>query len=110
MKKARMLGNYTEYLATQRGLDVSHLSTLLSCTENQVQAFYKGRSFPSFNQLSELSEVLGTTPSALLTGDEKIYNETVVHCMNAFDNPENRENILDIIDDYMDIYNAVYCQ
>ena len=30
--------------------------------------------------------------------------------MNAFDNPENREKILDIIDDYMDIYNAVYCQ
>ena len=48
MKKARMLGNYAEYLAIQRGLDVSHLSTLLSCTENQVQAFYKGRSFPSF--------------------------------------------------------------
>ena len=110
MKKARMLGNYAEYLADQHGLDVSHLSALLSCTENQIQAFYKGRSFPSFSQLSKLSKALDTTPSVLLAGNEKIYNETGVHCMNSFDNPENREKILDIIDDYMDIYNAVNCQ
>lgn len=108
MKKARMLGNYAEYLAKQRGISVSHLSKLLSCTETQVQAFFKGRVFPSYNQLSVLAKALGTTPRKLMMGDEQLYNETVVHRHGAFSNPDNREMILDIIDDYLDIHNAVH--
>ena len=84
MKKARMLGNYAEYLAKQRGISVSHLSQLLSCTETQVRAFFKGRAFPSYNQLSILAKALGTTPKRLMAGDEQVYK-----------------------DDYMDFHNAV---
>ena len=110
MKKARMLGSYTEYLAKQRGISVSSLSKLLSCTETQVQAFFKGRAFPSYNQLSALAKALDTTPWKLMAGDEQVYSETVFHCHGTFSNPDNREMILDIIDDYMDIYNAVHCR
>ena len=69
-----MLGNYAEYLAKQRGISVSHLSQLFSCTETQVQAFFKGRACPSYNQLSALAKVLGTTPKELMVGDEQLYN------------------------------------
>ena len=110
MKKARMLGNYAEYLAKQRGISVSHLSQLLSCTETQVRAFFKGQAFPSYNQLSTLAKALGTTPKRLMAGDEQVYNETVVHCHGTFSNSDNREKILDTIDDYMDIHNAVQCR
>lgn len=110
MKKARMFGNYAEYLVKQRGIDVLRLSKVLSCTETQVQAFFKGRAFPSYNQLSILAKALGTTPEKLMSGDESLYNETVVHCHGAISNPENREKILDMIDDYMDVYNAVQCR
>lgn len=75
MKKARMLGNYAEYLTKQRGISVSHLSQLLSCTETQVQAFFKGRALPSYNKLSVLAKALGTTPEKLMEGDEQSYNE-----------------------------------
>lgn len=109
MKNARMLGNYAEYLARQRGISVSHLSKLLSCSETQVQAFFKGRAFPSYNQLSILAKALGTMPKRLMAGDEQVYSETVVHCHGAFSNPNNREKILEIIDDYMDINDAVHC-
>lgn len=77
MKKARMLGSYAGHLAKQRGNSVSHLSQLLSCTETQVQAFFKGRAFPSYNQLSALAKALGTTPKRLIAGDEQSYNATV---------------------------------
>ena len=43
----------------------------------------------------------------LLSGDPQRYNATVVHCMNDFHNPENREMILDFIDDYVDVVDAV---
>lgn len=85
MKKARMLGSYAGHLAKQRGNSVSHLSQLLSCTETQVQAFFKGRAFPSYNQLSALAKALGTTPKRLIAGDEQSYNETVVHCDGKLD-------------------------
>lgn len=105
-----MLGNYAEYLAKQRVISVSHLSQLLSCTETQVRAFFKGRAFPSNNQLSVLAKALGATPMRLMMGDEQLYNETVGHCYGAIGNPDNREKILDIIDDYMDVYNSVHCR
>lgn len=108
MKKARMLGSYAGHLAKKRGISVSHLSQLLSCTE--TQAFFKGRAFPSYNQLSTLAKALGTTPKRLMEGDEQVYNETVVHCHGTFSNSDNREKILDTIDDYMDIHNAVQCR
>lgn len=110
MKKARMLGSYAGHLAKQRSISVSHLSQLLSCTETQVQAFFKGRAFPSYNQLSALAKALGTTPKRLIAGDEQSYNETVVHCDGTFSNPDNREKILDTIDDYMGIHNTVHCR
>ena len=50
---------------------------------------------------------LGVSVATLLKGNEDVYKRTVVHCMNSFDDDSNREKILDIIDDYMDVLNAV---
>ena len=35
------------------------------------------------------------------------YEREVVHCMNSFSNSANREKVLDIIDNYMDIKDAL---
>lgn len=59
-----------------------------------------------FPQMSLIASELGTTVSQILAGDESLYNKTVVHCMNEFDNDKNREKILDIMDNYMDIFDA----
>lgn len=109
MQEARMLGSYVQYLAGQKNISVPELGKILSCSENQVLSFFRGRAFASFDRLSSLAEALGTTVDILLDGDETIYNESVVHCMNDFDNPDNREKILDLIDNYMDILDAVNC-
>ena len=107
MQEARMLGNYVEHLAKAKGLSVSDLSQVLNCTENNVFAFLKGRAFASFSQLSNLADTLETTIENLLGGDISQYNDTVVHCMNGFKDIKNREEILDLIDNYIDICNAV---
>ncbi len=108
MQEARKLGNYIEYLAAQQDIPVSKISEALECEENQVKRLFKGLAFASFDQISRLATLLGTTIENLLSGDNDQYNHSVVHCMNDFQNNKNREKILDLIDDYVDVFDAVW--
>ena len=110
MQEARMLGNYVAHLAERKGLSISDMSKLLNCTEAQVFSFIKGRAYASFEQISKLAAELGASIEELLVGNEQIYNDTVVYCMNGFQDNSNREFILDLIDDYVDIVDAVIMQ
>lgn len=110
MKSARMLGNYVEYLAEQKGLSASDLGQALGCDQNKVASFLKGRAYASFSQISNLAKILGASVADLIAGDVQHYNETVVDCMNGFDNPKNREMVLDLIDNYIDVIDAVSAQ
>lgn len=107
MKKSRMLGNYVGNLAKNKGLSISDLCKTMDCTEEQVRSFLGGHILASFSQISALAKKLEVTVSDLLAGDEEQYNATVVHCMNQFQNADNREFILDIIDDYITIRDSV---
>jgi transcriptional regulator with XRE-family HTH domain len=107
MKSARILGNYVQKLAAEQNVTIPELSALMNCSEQQVKSFFKGRFFASFRQLQILAHKFGIKVSELIQGDESYYNKTVVDCMEDFQNPEARESILDIIDDFMDIQNAL---
>ena len=107
MKETRVLGNYVKSLAHSKHVSEDELSQLLDCSPEQVYSFFKGRSFVSFQQLTKLATRFDTTVADLLNGDLENYNSTVVHCMNDFQNPDNREKILDIIDGYIDIVDAL---
>ena len=110
MQEARMLGNYVKHLADAKGLSTSDLGRILGCSETQVYSFIKGRLFASFSQMDSLAQALDTTVERLLVGDAVSYNATVVHCMNDFDDVSKREDILDLIDNYIDIADAVAAQ
>lgn len=107
MQNARMLGNYIEHLATDKGLSISDLSQTLGCSEQKVRALYKGLAFASYDQMSKIASALGVTIGQLFSGDVEHYNKTVVSCMNDFDKPSRREEILDLIYNYVDIFDAV---
>lgn len=107
MQSARMLGNYVHQLAKSNNVSIEELGEILGFTTQQVVSFIKGRTFASFSQLVSLAEKFNISIDMLLAGDEESYNASIVHCMNDFKNPQNRELILDIIDDYMDVKDAV---
>lgn len=107
MQSFRMIGNYVNKLTSEKGLALSDLSGVLRCSNLQVQAFLKGRKLISYSQLSALADFLSVPVSSLLAGDKEFYAATVVHCMNEFQNEQNRERILDLIDDYMDVLDSV---
>lgn len=107
MREARMIGYRVAKYATSKDISYNELSTIIGCSEAQFKLFITGRAFVSFNQLSVLAARLGVEITSLLTGDEEGYNRSVVHCMNEFADVNNREKILDIIDDYMDVLDSI---
>ena len=107
MQGARMLGSYARQIANAKKVSIEDLSNALHCSIQEVMAFFMGRRFLSFEQMKKLSTILDTPIDKLLQGDPENYNRTVVHCMNDFSNYENRELILDIIDDYLDVVDSI---
>ena len=107
MKQARMLGNYVEHLAKAKNISVPELGKILDCEEEKVNLFLKGRVFVAFEKIMQLADTLEVSVEELLAGNEEQYNATVVHCMHEFSDTNNREMILDIIDDYLDVLSAV---
>lgn len=107
MKAMRLLGDRIAMLAQRDHLKKEDIAEILRCQPSQVALAYKGRAFLSLPQLEKLAQQFHTTIEDLLAGDEKHYEESFVHCMGAFEVPENRECMLDILDDYLSLLDAV---
>ena len=107
MKTARMIGNFAEHRIADLGISQEEVNNTLQLSEPEVMAFYKGRLLLTYDQLTELSNLLKVPVQDIIKGDEQEYSVSVVHCMNDFDHESNREFILDIIDDYLDIWDSI---
>lgn len=94
MKQARRLGSYIEELSIRNNITPIQLSKLLNCPEHFIQRLFKGRALLTFPKMKLLADTLGVSVGDLLDDSNYVYDE-------------NREMILDIIDDYMDLYEAV---
>ena len=106
MKDLRMLGSMIKKLSQENDISINELREVFQCSSEQIYAIFEGRLFPSFEELQIFSKKTGTTVSDLLQGDEEYYNKRVVHCMGKFENKNNREKILDIIEDYLTLLNV----
>ncbi len=107
MQRARILGSYIQQLIKESKINEVELSKILGCEEHQVKALMKGRMFTSFGQLSILAQKLNVSVSDIMNGDIEQYNKSVVSCINEFSDANNREIILDLIDEYLDVLDAV---
>ena len=107
MKEMRLIGNMVQKLSKEREINDDSMCEKLDCTMNQYQSFLNGRMFLSFKQLEMLANYFGITIDSLLDGDCEYYEKNIVHCMGNFENLDNRETILDIIDDYLSLKTSV---
>lgn len=110
MQNARLIGNTIERLCKEKNIDIEILKSVLNCSDYQVYSLFKGLVYASFDQLIEIAKALGVTIEELLNGNKEEYRRTVVHCINDFQDDANCEFILDLIEDYIDIKNAVEVQ
>lgn len=103
MKDLRLLGSTIRKFSQEKHI---HIEDILKCSADEAASILDGRVFPEFSSLQQLSDAFGVSVSELLNGDKDYYNKNFVHCMGAFDDPQNREEILDIIDDYLTLLDA----
>lgn len=107
MENMRVLGNMIQKLAKEKHVATEDLGKTIHCTTNQVEQLFRGRLFLTFDQLSAVANRFQVSPDVLMDGDMDYYRETVVDCMGEFSCDENREDILNIIDDYLDLLGAI---
>lgn len=106
MVAMRKLGLSIQKFAEDRKIDNNQLACELSCDPLAIQSIFKGMAFLSVAQLQKLASLFKVEIQDLFTVDENYYSANVVHCMTPFTNPDNREEILDIIYSYVDISKA----
>lgn len=106
MEELRDLGNRIKYIADEKGISVNEISNKTGQPLEQIYFGLTGRKMFSFPQLEEISDVLGVSVDAFFDSesDKSLW---YVDCMNEFTKKENRENILDIIYDYLDVLDSV---
>lgn len=85
----------------------ARLCAELGISKQELQKLYKGRLFLTGADLDKVAEVCGISVEALMDTDSTDYDAQVVHCMTKFQNCENREMILDLIDAYIDAKEAL---
>jgi transcriptional regulator with XRE-family HTH domain len=107
MKELRLFGNMIEKLCKEQSVSYEMLCEKLNCTISQLSDLLKGCVVPTFKQLESISELFQTTIETLLAGDNEHYEKTVVSCMAEFKDPDAREEILDIIENYAELATVV---
>lgn len=103
MKDLRMMGNIVKKISEEKNIKIEDLANEIECSLENMYSFLNGRMFLAFDQIESISKILDVNIDKILNGDIDYYEETVVHCMGDFENSDNREEILDIIDNYMNL-------
>jgi len=101
MREMRKIGYTCKKLGEVYGYTDDHIAWIFGCSTNNVRRFYSGQMIPSFEQITMLAKLYHTTVTDLLYGDSIGYERDYVHAFGKFANIEHREEILDIIDDYI---------
>ena len=110
MREARIIGTTIEDICKDKNIPVSTLSNALKCSEYQIHSMLKGLLYASFDQLMIIANILNVPLEDIICDGTRQHNRTEAHCIDGFKDIANREFILDLIADYIDIKNAARVQ
>ena len=83
------------------------IQKMLHITPQELQKLYAGRMFLTGSDLREVALICDVKPRELIQVNQEEYDKNVVRYMTDFQNRENREKILDLIDAYIDVREAL---
>jgi transcriptional regulator with XRE-family HTH domain len=107
MKELRLFSNMLTKLRNEKNITLETLKEELGCSDDRFYAMLNGYTMPTLEQLNKLAALFEIEPEAIFKGDLAYYETTAVHCMSDFTNPESREEMLDIIEDYISLTSAI---
>ena len=107
MKDVRNLGNRIKYVCDEKGVSYEKLSELLNCSVSDILMSLSGRKLFSYHQIEKIADLLNTSADTLLDDGQQPQASYAMDCINGFTDPENCEMVLDLIYDYLDVYESV---
>ncbi|AKN33781.1 hypothetical protein Ccar_24325 [Clostridium carboxidivorans P7] len=109
MENARVLGNNITLLLNQKGISKEAFAKALGYSCFDVQKLCDARLLTTEEDIKDIADYFNVTTDELFTyRDDNAYTgEGFMHCMGKFNQPENREKILDIFDMYCNIKEAL---
>lgn len=106
MRHARLLGYRVRKLVEQIPGAEEEILRRLEISELDLARFYDGRILMTFRDISAIAEICNTTVNDLLNEDDTDFYESF-HYHGAPLQPKSMDRILDIIDAYIDVREAV---
>ena len=106
MASLRDFGYKVHTLLSEYPSKKDELSKKLNFSNNDLARLTCGRLAVTPNQVEIIADVFSTSPIDLLSYENKDSFSSMVHCTKAFSSQKNCNEILDIIDSYIDIKEA----
>ena len=107
MNNLRVFGYTLKSAVRNKGLSDDKVAEKLALSTDQLRKVYCGRLILSYSQVETAARLCDIQTADLVSGNLKAYEKNFVHCMNDFSNGANREKVLDLLYDYLDILEAV---
>ena len=107
MKDYRALGNAIKYYADQNSVSIEDLASILNQSVENVKMGLAGRKLFSYQQIEAMAQKINVPVANFFNPDNIDHSAYTMDCMNCFTHEKNKEKILDIIYDYLDVYDAV---
>lgn len=107
MKYSRVIGQNIQLAMKNRKVTFSQLKNKLGYSERDLHRILEGVLLVDSSELTKFAEVLGVQLSQLTENrDEECYRE-LIHCMGDYHDGSNKDKILDYIDLYIELAEAV---
>lgn len=107
MREIRTIGNNIKIISLEKGVSEEQLSVLLSQSIKDIRMIFAGRKILSFPMLELLSKAFKIPVETLLEEKNGADYNYAIDCMNNFTDESNREKVLDLIYDYLDVLDSV---
>lgn len=107
MSYARELGYTIHQAVAGDAHKENEIRSALGLGEHEAQRLYSGRLFLTSSDIRKIASILNIPAMTLVNLDTSEYDKNVVHCMTPFKDRNNREMILNLINSYIDIKEAL---
>lgn len=107
MSYSRVIGRNIELVLNQKGVSMCEFAEKLGYSEMDFHKILEGVLMIGGREIKEIATHLGIALEELTRVREEDEYRTLIHCMGNYEDPENKDRILDYIDMYIELEEAV---
>jgi plasmid maintenance system antidote protein VapI len=107
MNNSRMIGNNISLELKEKAWDVSTFAQKIGCSQEETYKLIEGRLFLPPALIKTIADALGITMEALMKDRGTLEYNSLIHNFRDFRNSANQELVLDLIDMYADLEEAL---